>query len=73
MKLMAKNLEIPKIEEVKIEVIQTLIDQLGIAKSAYFFREFMYQKLDYLEIKEKIFGEKTAEELYKEIKKKKEK
>jgi hypothetical protein len=69
---MTKNLKIPKIEEVKIEVIQTLIDQLGVAKSAYFFREFMYQKLDYLEIKEKIFGEKTAEEIYDEIKKKKE-
>jgi|YelNatPaOPRAMG01_1025707.scaffolds.fasta_scaffold64517_1 hypothetical protein len=69
---MTKNLKIPKIEEVKIEVIQTLIDQLGVAKSAYFFREFMYQKLDYLEIKEKIFGEKTAEEIYNEIKKKKE-
>lgn len=69
---MTKNLKIPKIEEVKIEVIQTLIDQLGVAKSAYFFREFMYQKLDYLEIKEKIFGEKTAEEIYDEIKKKRE-
>ena len=69
---MTKNLKIPKIEEVKIEVIQTLIDQLGVAKSAYFFREFMYQKLDYLEIKEEIFGEKTAEEIYNEIKKKKE-
>jgi hypothetical protein len=69
---MTKNLKIPKIEEVKIEVIQTLIDQLGVAKSAYFFREFMYQKLDYLEIKDKIFGEKTAEEIYDEIKKKRE-
>ena len=68
-----KNLKIPKSEEVKIEVIQTVIDQLGIAKSAYFFREFIYQKLDYLEIKEKIFGKKSAEEIYNEIKKKKEK
>jgi hypothetical protein len=68
-----KSLGVPKSEEVKIEVIQTVIDQLGITKSAYFFREFLHQKLDYLEIKEKIFGEKTAEEIYNEIKKKKEK
>jgi len=68
-----KNLEVPKGEEIRIEVVQALIEQLGIVKSAYFFREFMYQKLDYLEIKEKIFGEKTAEEIYDEVKKKKEK
>ena len=31
-----KSLGVPKSEEVKIEVIQTVIDQLGIVKSAYF-------------------------------------
>ncbi|HHV81316.1 TPA: hypothetical protein GXX44_06480 [bacterium] len=71
--MVIKNLEVPKGEEIRIEVVQVLIEQLGIVKSAYFFREFMYQKLDYLEIKEKIFGEKTAEEIYDEVKKKKEK
>ncbi|MDD5688786.1 MAG: hypothetical protein PHQ76_00705 [Caldisericia bacterium] len=66
-----KNLVIPQGEEVKAEVIRIILDQLGIEKTAYFIKEFMYQKVDYLEMKEKMFGEKTAEEIYTEIKEKK--
>jgi hypothetical protein len=40
---------------------------LGITKAAFFLRESMSQKADYLEIKEKLFGAKTAKELYSEI------
>jgi len=65
------KLVIPQGEEVKTQVISIILDQLGIEKTAYFIKEFMYQKVDYLEIKEKVFGEKTAEEIYTEIKEKK--
>jgi hypothetical protein len=43
------------------------VKSLGITKAAFFLRETMSQKTDYLEIKEKLFGEKTAAQLYSEI------
>lgn len=66
-----KDLKVPVNREVRNEVVATIIDRLGIAKAASFFRETMSQKVDYLKVREKIFGEKTASELYTEIKKSK--
>ncbi|MBI4825962.1 MAG: hypothetical protein HY807_06010 [Nitrospirae bacterium] len=50
--------------------IDTCMKNLGITKSAFFFRETMSQKTDYLEIKKKLFDNKTASDIYKEIIKK---
>lgn len=66
-----KTLALPKGEEVRSEAIETIIERLGITKAAFFIRETMSQKIDYLKIKEDLFGEKTASELYGEIKKSK--
>ena len=45
-----------------------LITRMGITKAAIFIRETMAQKTDYLVIKDKLFGRKSAAQLYKEIK-----
>lgn len=66
----AKNLTIPKIDEVRNEVLQTIISHLGITKAAFFIRESMSKKVDYLQIKEGLFGKKTAKDIYREMKSK---
>ncbi len=60
---------LPDIRVLKSEVIDTIVKSLGITKAAFFIRETISQKTDYLEIKEKLFGSKTASELYNEISK----
>ena len=67
--MITKALTIPKSEEVRSEAIETLIERLGITKAAFFIREAMSQKVDYLKIKEGLLGGKTASELYSKIKK----
>ena len=42
---------------------------MGIAKAAFFVRETMSQKMDYLKLKEELIAGKTSSELYNEIKK----
>jgi len=54
--------------EVRVEGITAIIEQLGIAKAAFFLRENMSQNVDYLEVKEEMFVNKTAREIYAEIK-----
>jgi hypothetical protein len=65
----AEKLTIPKSREIRAEAIQVLIDRLGITKAAFFIRENLSQKEDYLKIKEDLFGKKTAAEIFGEIKK----
>ncbi|MDP3110610.1 MAG: hypothetical protein Q8M71_00725 [Thermodesulfovibrionales bacterium] len=62
-----KTSTLPDTKFIKSEVIDVIVKNLGITKTAFFLRETMSQKTDYLEIKKKIFGDKTARELYKEI------
>ncbi len=59
--------ELPDIKELKTEVIEEIVKSFGITKAAFFIREMMSQKTDYLKIKDELFGAKTAEELYTEI------
>ena len=70
------NVRLEKTEEMlkrtkvlKSGVIEAIIKSLGITKSAFFIRENISQKTDYLEIKKKLFGKKTASGFYKEISK----
>ena len=62
-----KSESLPDIKILKSEAIEAIVKSLGITKAAFFFRETISQKTDYLEIKEKLFGSKTAVELYNEI------
>ena len=55
---------LPDMKVLKSEVVETIITSLGITKAAFFIRETISQKTDYLEIKEKLFGAKTAAEIY---------
>ncbi len=65
---MVNKLVVPKMSEVRVEGITAIIEQLGIAKAAFFLRENMSQNVDYLEVKEEMFVNKTAREIYAEIK-----
>lgn len=62
-----KTSTLPDTKFIKSEVIDVIVKNLGITKTAFFLRETMSQKTDYLEIKNKILGDKTARELYREI------
>lgn len=63
----ARTESLPDTKVLKSEVINAIVKSLGITKAAFFIRETLSQKTDYLEIKERLFGKKTAAELYKEI------
>ena len=65
---MVNKLVVPKMSEVRVEGIKAIIEQLGIAKAAFLLRESMSQNVDYLEIKEQMFVNKTPREIYAEIK-----
>jgi hypothetical protein len=60
-------LTLPDMKHVKSEAVDTLFKTLGLTKAAIFIRENLFQKTDYLEIRDKIFGDKNAAELYKDI------
>ena len=65
----AEKLTVPKSREISTEAIQILIGRLGITKAAFFIRENLSQKEDYLKLKEDLFGKKTAAGIFEEIKK----
>lgn len=54
--------------QVKTEAVQTLIESMGITKAAVFLRETMSQQTDYLLMKEKLFANASAADIYKAIK-----
>lgn len=62
---------LPDMKVIKSEVIDAIVKTLGVTKAAFFLRESMSQKTDYLEMKERLFGKKSAKELYGEIVKQK--
>lgn len=65
--MMTNIQSLPDIKELKTEIIEEIIKSFGITKAAFFIREMMAQKVDYLEIKDRLFGEKSVAELYTEI------
>ena len=62
------DLTIPEIKEISKEGVKALVKRLGIAKAAFFLRETASQSLNYLEIKDRLFGEMTATDIYDQIK-----
>lgn len=65
---MNQKLVVPPMNSIRTESVKVIIERLGIAKAAFFCRETMSQPMDYLELKDEMFGEKTAREIYEEIK-----
>lgn len=62
------DLTIPEIEEIRKEGVKAIVERLGIAKAAFFLRETSSETLNYLEIKDQLFGEMTAKDIYYQIK-----
>ncbi|MDM8558505.1 hypothetical protein [Candidatus Parabeggiatoa sp. HSG14] len=63
------QLRVPRSDSIKHEAIQILINNLGLTKVSFFIRDNLSTQSDYLDMKEKLFGDKTAAEIYKEMKK----
>ncbi|MCB1144056.1 MAG: hypothetical protein KDK54_17535 [Leptospiraceae bacterium] len=64
---MNSSIAVPDMREVRIEVIQAILRNLGIAKSSMYLRENFSSKSDYLQIKEELFFNKSAENIYNDI------
>ena len=65
---MDRKLTVPNDEEIRRAGVEAVIQSLGIARAAMFFRKTVSQKLSYLELKEELFGDRTVSDLYREIK-----
>jgi hypothetical protein len=50
----------PRSDDVRCEAISALIERLGIGKAAFFIQETMSQPVDYLQVKEQLFGNMTV-------------
>jgi hypothetical protein len=64
---MNQKIVVPSDAEVRQQGTEALIQSLGIAKAAMFLRKTASQQVDYLELKEQLFGNLTVDELYREI------
>jgi len=62
------DLTIPEIDEIRKKGVKALVERFGMAKAAFFLRETASQPLNYLEIKDQLFGEMTATDIYAQIK-----
>lgn len=67
MKMKMKIQSLPDISKLKTEVIEKIVGDFGITKAGFFIREMMSQKIDYLAIKDKLFGDKNSREVYGKI------
>ncbi len=64
-----RNIELPLPMSVRGEVIQVLLAHLGITKTAFFIRDALSQRTDYLVIKNQLFGNQNAEQIYQSVQK----
>lgn len=62
------NVTLPLGGQIKTEAVQAVIERMGITKAAIFLRETMAQPVDYLSLKEKLFSNISAEDVYTAIK-----
>jgi hypothetical protein len=65
----AKTLIVPKTDEIRKQGIKVIVERMGLAGAAFFLRETMAQSVDYLELKNQLFGNMTVADIYQEIKK----
>jgi hypothetical protein len=68
MKTLRKNIKMPDAEQVRAEAMQTIVQQLGVAKAAFFIRETLSGPTDYLKLKSDLFKGLTTTEIYEQIK-----
>jgi hypothetical protein len=64
---MNSSIIVPDMREVRIEAIHAILNSLGLAKSAMYFRENFSSKSDYLNIKQGLFLNQSGEEIYNDI------
>ena len=57
-----------KEDSVRHEAIQILINRLDLTKVSFFIRDNLSNQTDYLEMKKKLFGDKTVSEIYNKMK-----
>jgi hypothetical protein len=62
------NVTLPLGGQIKAEAVQAVIERMGITKAAIYLRETMAQPVDYIVLKEKLFSNTSAENLYSTIK-----
>lgn len=63
-----KMVTLPTGSQVKNEAVQTIIERMGITKAALFLRETMSQPTDYLALKDQMFAQASAADLFAAIK-----
>lgn len=69
MRKIARNIvTLPIGRQVKTEAVQTIIERMGITKAAIFLRETMSQPTDYIGLKDKLFANTSAADVYTAIK-----
>jgi hypothetical protein len=59
---------VPHSDSVRHEAIQILFNSLDLTKVSFFIRDNLSNQTDYLEMKEKLFGDKTVSEIYNKMK-----
>jgi len=64
---MTQAVPVPNSDDIRYEAISALIEHLGICKAAFFIREMMSQPVDYLKVKEQLFGDLTVADICSEI------
>ena len=62
-----KLVDIPEPQSIREEAFRSLIKNLGISKAAFFARECMSQKEDYVKLKDEIFANQSLDEMFQEI------
>lgn len=65
-----ENLILPEYKTIRAEIIQKLLEQIGIVKTSMLIKEELYNKTDYIAMKDEIFNNENIEELYMKIKSK---
>jgi hypothetical protein len=58
---------LPNDQEMQREAIETLVDNLGIAKAAIFLGNFLWQPTDSVRLKDQLFAGETVDSLYEKI------
>jgi len=57
-----KLVDVPEPQSIREEAFRSLIKNLGISRAAFFARECMSQKEDYVKLKDEIFGNQSLED-----------
>ena len=62
-----KLVDVPEPQSIREEAFRSLIKNLGISRAAFFARECMSQKEDYVKLKDEIFANQSLDEMFQEI------